>query len=150
MKLGFWILIVSGSTDSLNCIPDSKAQDSGTTSKNFARFPIPLHGAGTLKSRTKKLKINHHGRKMDSFVRAKSDDLTVHSVGSKNTLSRILSFFFIKDVQQARYVLYFFLNRRSVYFCNILHTLVFVIRNFVMETDNEILTFTFDLVTRVF
>ena len=29
MKLGFWIPIFSGIPDSLRCIPDSKAQDSG-------------------------------------------------------------------------------------------------------------------------
>ena len=56
---------------------------------------------------------------MDSFVRAKSDDLTAHSVDSRNTLSRS-RLFFIKDLQQARYV--FFLTLRSVYFYNILHT----------------------------
>ena len=29
VELGFWIPIVSGIPDSLGCIPDSKAQDSG-------------------------------------------------------------------------------------------------------------------------
>ena len=54
VELGFWIPIISGILDSLCCIPDSKAQDSGFHSKNlldfwfqkqkFARFQNHLHG----------------------------------------------------------------------------------------------------------
>ena len=42
--LGFWIPIVTGIPDSLSCIPDPKAQDSG--SKNFpdSVIWIPLRG----------------------------------------------------------------------------------------------------------
>ena len=32
---GFWVPIVSGILDSLSCIPDSKAQDSGFHNQNF-------------------------------------------------------------------------------------------------------------------
>ena len=35
MEPGFRTLIVSGIPDSLSCIPDSKAKDSDSTSKNF-------------------------------------------------------------------------------------------------------------------
>ena len=35
VELGFWIPIVRGIPDSLRCIPDSKAQDSDFTGKNF-------------------------------------------------------------------------------------------------------------------
>ena len=39
VKLGFWIAIVSGILDSLRCIPDSKAQDStSSTSKKIPGF----------------------------------------------------------------------------------------------------------------
>ena len=41
-ELGFWIGIVSWIPDSLSCVPDSKAQDSDSTSKTFR---IPLYGA---------------------------------------------------------------------------------------------------------
>ena len=40
-ELGFWISIVSGIPDSLSCIPDSKAQDSGYHKQNFIGFWIP-------------------------------------------------------------------------------------------------------------
>ena len=80
--LGFWILIVSGCTDFLSCIPVTKAADSGfhkqktTTDEQWTRLYVQNH-----------------------------------SVDSRDTLWRILSFFFyIKDVQQARYVLYIFFN----------------------------------------
>ena len=36
-----WISIVSGIPDSLSCIPDSKAQDSGLHKQNFLGFRIP-------------------------------------------------------------------------------------------------------------
>ena len=47
VELGFRIPIASGIQDSLSCIPDSKAQDSYSTSINFldCRIQIPLHGA---------------------------------------------------------------------------------------------------------
>ena len=38
--LGFWILIVSGIPDSLSCILDSKAQDSGFHKQNFPEIRI--------------------------------------------------------------------------------------------------------------
>ena len=38
VELGYWIPIVSGILDSFSCIPDSKAQDSGSTSKVFWKF----------------------------------------------------------------------------------------------------------------
>ena len=41
LELGFLIPIVSGIPDSLSCIPDSKAQDSDSTSKKFPAYPIP-------------------------------------------------------------------------------------------------------------
>ena len=48
LLLGSWIPIVGDITDSLSCIPDSKAQASGfhLTSKNFpdSEIRIPLHG----------------------------------------------------------------------------------------------------------
>ena len=41
MELGFQIPIVNGIPDSLSCIPDSKARDSGLHKQNFLRFRIP-------------------------------------------------------------------------------------------------------------
>ena len=41
VELGFWIPIVSGILDSLNCIPDFKAQDSGFHIPKFPEFWIP-------------------------------------------------------------------------------------------------------------
>ena len=80
--LGFWILIVSGCTDSLNCIPVTKAADSG-----------------------------FHKQKTTTDEQWTHLYVQNHSVDSRDTLWRILSFFFyIKDVQQARYVLYIFFN----------------------------------------
>ena len=47
VKLGFQIRVVSGIPDTLSCMSDSKAQDSGSTSKIFSdsAFQIPLHWA---------------------------------------------------------------------------------------------------------
>jgi len=42
IDLGFRILIVSGIPDSLSCIPDSKAQDSGFQKQKFPGFSIQL------------------------------------------------------------------------------------------------------------
>ena len=43
VKLGFWIPIVNGISDSLNCIPDSKDQDSwNSSSKIFPDFLIQI------------------------------------------------------------------------------------------------------------
>ena len=44
-SLGFWIPLFIGIRDSLSCIADSKAQDSGFHEQNFFRFRIPLHRA---------------------------------------------------------------------------------------------------------
>ena len=46
VELEFWIPIVSGIPDSLSCIPDSKAQDSGFHQKKFpdSEILIPLYG----------------------------------------------------------------------------------------------------------
>ena len=46
-SLGFWIPFVSGIPDSLSCIPESKAQDSGFYWQKFPRLwnPYPLHVA---------------------------------------------------------------------------------------------------------
>ena len=44
-SLGFWIPLVIGTPDSLSCITDSKAQDSGFHKKSFPPFRFPLHGA---------------------------------------------------------------------------------------------------------
>ena len=41
MKLGFWIPVVSGIPDSLNCIPDSISQDSRFHKQKFPRFWNP-------------------------------------------------------------------------------------------------------------
>ena len=41
VELGFWIPIVSGILDSLSCISDSKAQDSGFHISKFPEFWIP-------------------------------------------------------------------------------------------------------------
>ena len=41
VKLGFQIRVVSGIPDSLSCMSDSKAQDSGFHEQNFLRFRIP-------------------------------------------------------------------------------------------------------------
>ena len=41
VELGFWIPIASGISDSLSCIPDSKAQDSGFHMQIFPWFWIP-------------------------------------------------------------------------------------------------------------
>ena len=41
VKLGFWIPIISRIPDSLSCIPDSKAQDSGFHKQNFYGFRDP-------------------------------------------------------------------------------------------------------------
>ena len=43
MKIGFWIPIFSGIPDSLSCIADSKAYDSGFHKQNFPGFQIPDH-----------------------------------------------------------------------------------------------------------
>ena len=47
VKLGFQIRVVSGIPDSLSCMSDSKAQDSGFREQNFSdsAFQIPLHWA---------------------------------------------------------------------------------------------------------
>ena len=43
MELGFWIVISGGILDSLSCIPNSKAQDSGSaTSKIFSDSGIQM------------------------------------------------------------------------------------------------------------
>ena len=44
VELGFWIPVVSGILDSLSCIPDSKAQDSGFHIPKFPEFWIPESG----------------------------------------------------------------------------------------------------------
>ena len=44
-SLGFWIPLVIGIRDSLSCIADSKARDSGFHKQNFPGFGIPWHGA---------------------------------------------------------------------------------------------------------
>ena len=41
VELGFWIPIVSGMPDSLNCILDCKTQDSGFHRQNFPGFRNP-------------------------------------------------------------------------------------------------------------
>ena len=41
VELGYWILVVSGISDPLRCISDSKAQDSGFRKQNFLGFRIP-------------------------------------------------------------------------------------------------------------
>ena len=41
VELGFWIPVVHGIPDSLNCIPDSKAQDSRFHKQNFPGFGNP-------------------------------------------------------------------------------------------------------------
>ena len=41
VELRFWIPIVSGIPDSLSCIPDSKAQDSGFHKQKFLEFRNP-------------------------------------------------------------------------------------------------------------
>ena len=46
-SLGFWIPLVIGTPDSLSCITDSKAQDSGFHKKSFPPFRFPLHGANS-------------------------------------------------------------------------------------------------------
>ena len=40
-ELGFWITILSEIPDSLRCIPDSKARDSGFQEQTFPRFGNP-------------------------------------------------------------------------------------------------------------
>ena len=40
-NLGFWIPIISGIPDSLSCVPDSKAQDSGFHKQKFLGFRNP-------------------------------------------------------------------------------------------------------------
>ena len=63
VELGYWIPIVSGILDSFSCIPDSKAQDSGSTSKVFLEIPqakmsqipesvFPYIGRNCLRTRT--------------------------------------------------------------------------------------------------
>ena len=44
VELSFWILIVSGITDFLSCIPESKAQESGIHKQKFPRFPYMYPG----------------------------------------------------------------------------------------------------------
>ena len=44
VELGFWIPVVTGILDSLSCIPDSKAQDSGFHIPKFPEFWIPESG----------------------------------------------------------------------------------------------------------
>ena len=46
VELEFWIPIVSGISDSLSCIPDSKVQDSRFHQQKFSdsEILIPLHG----------------------------------------------------------------------------------------------------------
>ena len=41
MELGFWIPNVGGIPDSLSCIPDCKAQDSGFHKQKFPGFQNP-------------------------------------------------------------------------------------------------------------
>ena len=41
VKLGFWIPVFSGIADSFGCIPDSKAQDSGSHEQTFPCFLNP-------------------------------------------------------------------------------------------------------------
>ena len=57
MELGFWIPIISGIPDSLSCIPDSKAHDSGFHKLNLSTFfgnPIVLCvGGGKTLAKTK-------------------------------------------------------------------------------------------------
>ena len=50
VELGIWIPIVRGISDSLSCIPDSKAQDCGFSSiiLRDSGIPIPLHWVVTL------------------------------------------------------------------------------------------------------
>ena len=47
VELEFWIPIVIAIPDSLGCMPDSKAQDSGFHQQKFpdSEIRIPLHGA---------------------------------------------------------------------------------------------------------
>ena len=63
VELGYWIPIVSGILDPFSCIPDSKAQDSGSTSKVFLEIPqakmsqipesvFPYIGRNCLRTRT--------------------------------------------------------------------------------------------------
>jgi len=58
VERGFWIPIVSGIPDSLSCIPDSKAQESGLHKQNFPRFRIPQVKI----SQIPELKIPYSGR----------------------------------------------------------------------------------------
>ena len=56
VERGFWIPILSGITDSLHCIPDSKARDSGFQEQTFPRFGNPdSHTWGDVMERL------HHG-----------------------------------------------------------------------------------------
>ena len=58
MELGFWIPIISGIPDSLSCIPDSKAHDSGFHKLNLSTFfgnPIVLCVGGVKHSLKQKL-----------------------------------------------------------------------------------------------
>ena len=48
MEFGFWILIVSGIPDSLDCIPNSKAQDSGFHWQNIPGFPYMRRNSSLL------------------------------------------------------------------------------------------------------
>ena len=52
MELGFWVPIVSGITDSLSCISNSKAQDSGFYKQNAPGFRNPLHGTSRMTETT--------------------------------------------------------------------------------------------------
>ena len=51
-ELGFWVPIVSGITDSLSCISNSKAQDSGFYKQNVPGFRNPLHGTSRMTETT--------------------------------------------------------------------------------------------------
>ena len=111
VELGFWILIVSGCTDFLSRIPVIKAPNSGFHKQKFCRISDSLiWGEKTLEIKGQEIKDKPPWRNNGLICKCKISDLTAHSVGSRNTLWRILSFFFTKDVQQARYVLYIFLT----------------------------------------
>ena len=64
VERGFWIPIVSGIADSLSCIPDSKAQESGLHKQNFLRFRIPQGKIFQIPE----LKIPYSGRKRIFFL----------------------------------------------------------------------------------
>ena len=62
VKFGFWILIIGGSTDSLNCIPDSKARDSEFHKQKLCRIPDSvIWGEKNVEIKDQEQQINHHG-----------------------------------------------------------------------------------------